>query len=219
MFEDLFLRKKILPKRLEQFGFQKINDRYSFSTDIMHGDFQLTLMFDEHGNVDTELIDKDTGEEYILYKTSAEGAFVGNIRAEICDILTQISNECFEASVFKQEQSLWLIERSGSLYGDELEFLWKTYPNYGVLRRKDTSKWYGVIMSIAKNKLGIASDEIVEVIDLRAATETVHELLTQDAFYAGWHMNKKHWSTVILDGSVNNERLQLVQESYELAVK
>lgn len=35
----------------------------------------------------------------------------------------------------------------------------------------------------------------------------------------GYHMNKRHWNTVILDGSVADDLLQeLIQHSYELVV-
>ena len=35
----------------------------------------------------------------------------------------------------------------------------------------------------------------------------------------GWHMNKKHWNTVALDGSVNAALIrEMIQESYTLVV-
>jgi predicted DNA-binding protein (MmcQ/YjbR family) len=36
----------------------------------------------------------------------------------------------------------------------------------------------------------------------------------------GWHMNKKHWNTVIIDGSISNRELQkMIDHSYELVAK
>jgi predicted DNA-binding protein (MmcQ/YjbR family) len=36
----------------------------------------------------------------------------------------------------------------------------------------------------------------------------------------GYHMNKKHWNTVIVDGSLSNKLLkELIDDSYELVVK
>lgn len=36
----------------------------------------------------------------------------------------------------------------------------------------------------------------------------------------GYHMNKKHWNTVILDGSVPNEEIKrMIEHSYALVVK
>ena len=34
----------------------------------------------------------------------------------------------------------------------------------------------------------------------------------------GWHMNKKHWNTVVVDGSVSDKQLkEWIDHSYELA--
>ncbi len=48
------------------------------------------------------------------------------------------------------------------------------------------------------------------------------ELLREkyDAVKPGWHMNKHHWNTVTLDGSIpEREVLELIDMSYELVVK
>ena len=40
-----------------------------------------------------------------------------------------------------------------------------------------------------------------------------------DAIGPGYHLNKRHWNTVILDGSVPEDLLQhLIDESYTLVV-
>ena len=60
----------------------------------------------------------------------------------------------------------------------------------------------------------------VEIIDLRASKEDVPELIKQDNIYPGWHMNKKSWITIILDGSMNTEEIvKYIDESYNLAKK
>ena len=42
---------------------------------------------------------------------------------------------------------------------------------------------------------------------------------TYNAVRPGYHMNKDHWNTVLLDGSVSNEEvLSWIDESYELVV-
>lgn len=41
-----------------------------------------------------------------------------------------------------------------------------------------------------------------------------------EAVIPGYHMNKKHWNTVILDGSLDGELVQsMINHSYELVVK
>lgn len=39
------------------------------------------------------------------------------------------------------------------------------------------------------------------------------------AIRAGYHLNKRHWNTVTLDGSINdNEIRDMIQDSYDLVV-
>lgn len=51
--------------------------------------------------------------------------------------------------------------------------------------------------------------------------ERAQELREQyEAVQPGYHMNKKHWNTVIVDGTLNNKQLkELVDHSYNLVAK
>jgi len=41
-----------------------------------------------------------------------------------------------------------------------------------------------------------------------------------DAVLPGFHMNKKHWNTVIVNGTISNKQLlQMVDDSYHLVAK
>ena len=168
--------------------------------------------------ISTTLVEAATGEEYILYKTDASGAFVGEIRTAIAAVLKDISDKCCEAAVFKAEQSVNIIEYVRKKYGDELEYLWKKFPDNAVWRRKDNKKWYGALLTVSRRKLGIDSDEIVEIIDLREEPDVLEKLIDNTRYYSGWHMNKKHWFTVVLDGSVlPDEIFRRIDKSYMLA--
>ena len=62
--------------------------------------------------------------------------------------------------------------------------------------------------------------EKVEVIDLRAKTEELPELIKQKNIYPGYHMNKKHWISIILDNTTKMEDIcNRINESYNLATK
>lgn len=88
------------------------------------------------------------------------------------------------------------------------------------LAKKGHHEWYGAILTVQRNKLGLDSNETVEIIDLRITPEQMAELLQRGNYYPGWHMNKKSWYTVILDESVRDEELfERIRSSYELAAK
>ncbi|MBD5544970.1 MAG: hypothetical protein HDR01_12245 [Lachnospiraceae bacterium] len=220
MFDDLFKRKKLIPDKLPGYGFRMGNGIWLYETDIMNGNFSLIVSITESGRIDTSVIEKENGEEYVLYKTNASGTFVGEVRTAIESVLNDIIVACFETAVFKTEQAQKIIEYVRKTYGDELEFLWEKFPDNAVWRRKDNKKWYGAILSVQKNRLGFASAEFVEIIDLRLQPELMEDLVLREHYYPGWHMNKKRWYTIILDGSIPDEELfQRIGTSYELAKK
>lgn len=112
------------------------------------------------------------------------------------------------------------IEYVRKKYGDELEFLWTKFPENAVWRRKDNQKWYGAILTVTGNKIGLDTDEIVEIIDLRMKAENREAILSREHYYPGWHMNKKSWYTLVLDNCIADEEIKLrITESYELAKK
>lgn len=58
-------------------------------------------------------------------------------------------------------------------------------------------------------------------INLKCDPERAIELREEHpAIQPGWHMNKKHWNTVYVDGSLKDDLLkELIDHSYELVVK
>lgn len=75
-------------------------------------------------------------------------------------------------------------------------------------------------MTVPKSKLGFQSEEKVEIVDLHCRPDQIEDLLARQQYYPGWHMNKKSWYTIILDGSIPDEELFFrLEESYALAQK
>lgn len=222
MFEEkFFVRKKINPGKLLSYGFAEENGIYKYSVSVMKGDFLLHVLITEGGLVSTKMIDSASGEEYTLYKVEySEGSYVGSVRAACEEALRDIAARCFDEAAFKSPQTAALIEYVSEKYGDEPEFLWEKSPDCAVFRRKESGKWYGIIMTIPRKKLGLKSDETVEIIDLHLDPSEMAETVDNIKYFPGWHMNKKSWYTVILDGSVTNKELfKRVDESYRLAAK
>ncbi len=220
MFDDIFKNRRAVPSKLNDFGFREHSDRYHYETSVLRDLFSLTVVVDMKGRVDTSLTEKDTGEEYFLYKTSAQGTFVGEVRNAVRCVLEDIARKCCESSVFKFPQTLRVLEFARKIFGDEPEFLWSKFPDNAVLRRKDTQKWYAAVLSTSKSRIVPGSDGRAEIIDLRIAPDDMAGLLARGNYYPGWHMNKKSWYTVILDDSVADAELfEDIRRSWDLALK
>lgn len=216
----LFQKKTPHTEKLLAYGFVREADGFRYDTDIAQGQFVLTVAV-SGGGVKTRVMDKDSGEEYVLHRApGAAGAFVGMVREDYERVLADISEKCFEPDIFKQEQTKRLIAYVREKYGDELEYLWEKFSDNAVWRRRDTKKWYAALLTVSRRKLGQDSDELLEIIDLRMKPEALAALVDGVRYFPGYHMNKKHWVTICLDGSVPLEEIcARLDESYGLAVK
>lgn len=216
---DFFKYKTVNFDKLTKFGFEKQGKDYVYTVPICGGQFNLSVTVNGRGEVSSKTTDAATGDEYTLHLVeSAEGAFVGEVRSRFEAVLQEISEKCFEKDVFKEECSHAVLEYVRKKYGDELQFLWEKFSDNAVLRRKDNDKWYAAFMIVEKRKLGLNEDGKVEIIDLRADTESVERDIDGKVYFPAYHMNKKHWFTVCLDGSVAAEEIcARLDESYALA--
>lgn len=217
----LFKRKKLNPQRLISSGFAEQDQQYVRTFPLVDGQFSMTVVVSKAGDVCTRLFETDSGEEYILHRVPwAKGAFVGKVRKEYEDILTFISTNGFDPDVFQSDDTREIIRYIHQTYGDEPEFLWPRFPDNAIFRRKDTGKWYGAVLVVSKRKLGLAFDEQIEILDLRIKPENMEALVDNERYFPGYHMNKKHWFTICLDGTVSlDEICRHIDESYRLATK
>ena len=119
------------------------------------------------------------------------------------------------AGMTRQELFDWV----KSEYGTLPEYQWAKFPRYAVLRNGD-NKWYAVIMDVPKNKFDIDSDEVVDVLNVKADMMLIDMLVEKPGYYRAYHMNKNQWMSIFLDGSVPDEAIKnLIAESYEKTSK
>lgn len=101
-------------------------------------------------------------------------------------------------------------------YGTIPEYLWSSSPDSAVLRHQN-GKWYAVIMNVERSKLGLDGDGTVEIIDVKCDPEMTGMIIQTYGFLPGYHMNKQHWITILLDGTVGESKiLDFLDMSYDL---
>ena len=219
--QTIFRYLSPVPEKLLAYGFEETDDGFTFRREILDGQFLLTVSVGKDGSVETELSDMLTGDPYTLHLIEdAAGAFVGQVRAEYGQVLGEIADRCFVRQVFRLEMTHALLAHALERYGEEPEYLWEKFPDNAVLRRKDNGKWYAAILTVERRKLGLAGEGNVEVADLRADPAEVPRLVDNRKIFGGWHMNKKLWISLPLDGSVPfGEIAEFLEESRNIAAK
>ncbi len=185
-----------------------------------------------------------------LRSPTAIGAFVGQVREDYAAILTPIADRCFRPLPFLFDQSNRIARRVRKTYGDGVEHTFPKYPDVGVFRDGPTQKWYGIVMAVSRARLERLSaeklakdrgeklppekkakgstpqdndahpEDEIEVLNVKLDPVKIPLLEKADGFHPCYHMNRKHWITVVLDGTVSDEYImELLEESHALSIR
>ena len=213
---EFFRRMCVKRATLQKFGFKKKSGGWTYSEPIANGALVCTVAVESSGAVMETTTDAVTGDEYVQHRVvGASGKFVGGVRCEIMALMKRIADSCFERDVFKTDLARSIIAYAESEWGEMPEFLWKNFPDYAVLRRKDTDKWYALVARLTADKVGGCMADVIEAVNMRRTDD-----MDGPRFLPAYHMNKKTWTTIVLDGTVDTEELQkLLTESRRLATK
>lgn len=113
----------------------------------------------------------------------------------------------------KQELIKYITES----YGVNAEFPWAKYPDNIVFRHNSNKKWFVLVMTILKEKLGIIEYGTIDIMNIKCETAMINSFRAEKGIYAAYHMNKANWISVALDGSVSDEKLKiLINMSFRL---
>lgn len=208
-------------EKLLQFGFAVQDGAFYYAHRIMQGRFELRIMINDAGKIKWDVWDVETEDTYPLVKiTTVCGAFVGKVRMACDEVFREIVEQCGRSDVFKSKQALLIKNYVRERYGDEFEYLWEKTPENAVFRRKDNQKWYGAVLTVKRDRIGLKGEEKIEVLDLRGKPEEIAQIVDGERYFPAYHMNKKSWLTICLDGRVNiAEIYRRIDESYQLAKK
>ncbi len=240
---DFFKRSRPDFRKLEAFGFQRTsgnNDNghiYTYSEELPDGQFRAELSVSEDGGIIGRVIDLETNEEYLPIRVENQiGSFSGNVREMYLEFLAKIDCACFVPVHFMFDQANRTEAWINREYGVDVEFPWEKYPGNGTFKCSENGKWFAALLTVEFGKLASGADEadanadgsetatlkhdeeeIVEVINLKADPEKIPALTKIPGVHPAWHMNKKHWISVILDDTLTDaQAFDLIRESYRL---
>jgi len=199
-------------------GFAYAGGTYTKDVPIMKKQFVVQISVTDAGAVGFSVREAETGEEYVLvHAPGATGGFIGDVRTACEKVLADVSDTCFRTELLHAEQTRRTVAFLQDRYGAQPEFLWEKYPNYAAFRRPENGKWFAVIMTVDKSKLALPGRGNMEILDLKDTPENVERRVDKALFFPAYHMNKKHWYTVCLDGRIPDEELNaLIHTSYRL---
>ena len=215
---DYFEKYSIDKEKALAYGFSEQGEDYHYEQLILDGDFKLYVTV-QGKEVDFWLVDQETGDDYMqLHMDQMVGQYVGQVREACQQALEDIRKSCFAVKDFMYPQTKRLVDWISQQYDRPLEYLWNRSPDSGVFRHQENLKWFGVLMKIDWSKLDARQEGKIEVLNLKL--DQVSQLLEETPFYPAYHMNKKYWISIPLDGRVEDDLLfGLVAKSWALTKK
>ncbi len=212
---QIFKNKTLDGEKAASYGFSASENGLKKAFPIQGGAYTLVVTLSGAETADFRVYD-DEGEEYMpAHIHHSTGAFVGKIHQECEAILKDISEKCFTEEHFKWDQSRRILRFIKETLHAEPEYLWNSLPDCAALRVPVKKPWFAIVCKIPKEKLGIAEDGIAEIINLKDEPKNVSVRIVEQKARPAYHMNKQHWYTVLMDGSLEDEELiEMIQTSF-----
>lgn len=107
------------------------------------------------------------------------------------------------------------LEYCYNTYGTSADYPFEGDFETAVLRHGDNRKWYAIVMRVPRRKLCGDGDEAVDVVNLKVP---ITEYGAYDAVwgvYPAYHMNKRHWVSVLISEVSEDVICHLVGLSFD----
>lgn len=219
--DGILKKRNINYNSLKEYGFTKNKNTYIYKENILDDIFQINILISDTTKI-SSIIELENNIEYVLVDIeTATGEFVGKLRQIYEERINDFLEKCTYKEVFKCEQSKEIIKYINKKYNDDMEFLWEKYDN-AVFRNKKNKKWYGVLLVISESKLNekCESKKEINIINLKYQKLKIEKIVDNKSIFLGYHMNKKSWISVRLDGKLDTKKIiELVDNSYNLVTE
>lgn len=217
-YSYIFRSAKINKDSLKAAGFTTSDyNSYEMGVTVSNGAFKadITLVLSDQ-TLTVQLFDSATGEKYALFDMPSHGAFVASLREEVQKIINDIKTKCFETNDLKDDYIAWI----KSKFGVEPDYPWPDDAPYSFVFRCPNEKWFALVMRIKYRQLGLTGDEYVWVVNMKAEQDNIPNLVDHKSIFPAWHMNKKHWITILLTAVTDfNKLCELTGKSFTLVNK
>jgi predicted DNA-binding protein (MmcQ/YjbR family) len=213
--QELLKQYEIEYQKLLEFGFKKEKDSYIFKKELNSDLYVIFLI--QCKTLKIDVYEKLTNEKYLpFYIKEGEGSYSKELKEKIETIKKECMKTCFQ-SINIKEQILSYVRKK---YQTEPEYPWIKFPDYFTLKTSKSQKWYGLVMNISIERLGVKRDYMVDAMNLKNIPDKIQSLIDYKTVFPAHHMNKKYWITILLNKETDMELLkQLIDESYQLVEK
>ena len=201
-------------EKLLQYGFKEEADKLVYKKEILDSNFLIEIVF-VNSQLLIEVYDLEFDEIYSLYSVdSAVGETVQNIREHVEKLLSSILGLADESGKISSE----IIDYCNNKYGENHVNPFKKHPDI-LAFVNEKNKWYALLSDVEYNKLNKNTDITtkVKILNVKYPTDRILEIIDNKSIFPAYHMNKKHWISIVLDKNIKLETIEeLIDISYSL---
>ena len=200
-------------EQLNDFGFKEETEKLIYRKEILDSSFLIEISFVD-SKLLVEVYDLEFDEVYSLYSVdSAVGETVQNIREHVENLLSSILGLADESEKISSE----VIDYCNKYGGNHVN-PFKKHPDI-LAFVNEKNKWYALLSAVEYNKLNKNTDITtkVKILNLKYPTDKILDIIDNQNIFPAYHMNKKHWISIVLDKNIKLETIkELIDISYSL---
>lgn len=213
LFPSFLDTRTLIVSQVLDYGFTLEQGIFVLKKPLKTEGFSAVIELEEH-RLSVEVIEDEEGLQYLPFEEKqAEGAFVSSIREAVDDLLSDIVNKCCKTLDVRGR----ILDYVYKKYGTVEDYPWKRDSKTCTLKT-DKKKWYAIIMNLPYKSLGLDKTGSIDVMNLKLEPGRIQTLMDYVHYFPAYHMNKKHWISVLLDKDLDFEELKvLIDKSFSLA--
>jgi len=101
-------------------------------------------------------------------------------------------------------------------YAVKPEYLWKKFPDDAVFRHATNRKWFGIMMIVSADKLGLTTPKPELLLNVKLEPDLVSVLRQTPGFLPAYHRNKEKWLSIRVSEVATEQIKELLAQSYQL---
>ena len=201
-------------EKLLQYGFKEEAEKLIYRKEILDNSFLIEIVYVDSQFL-IEVYDLEFDEIYSLFSVdSAVGETVQNIREHVEKLLSFILGLADESGKISSE----IIDYCNNKYGENHVSPFKKYPDI-LAFVNEKNKWYALFLDVDYSKLKKNTDITtkVKILNIKYPTDKILDIIDNKNIFPAYHMNKKHWISIVLDRNIKFETIkELIDISYSL---
>jgi predicted DNA-binding protein (MmcQ/YjbR family) len=107
------------------------------------------------------------------------------------------------------------LEYCSSTFGTSADYPFDEDFETAVLRHTDNRKWYAIAMRVSRRRFLEDCDEVIDVVNLKIPLELYGAFDAFGGVFPAYHMNTRHWISVLLPDVSDDLLYHLVNLSYD----